>query len=109
MKKGISMYAIVSTGGKQLKVAVGDLVAVEKLNAQIGDELDLDVLFLADEDQIIMDKDALEKVKVAVEVVDHFRGEKLVIFKFKKRKGYKRTQGHRQDLTRIRIKEIRQG
>lgn len=103
------MYAIVSTGGKQLKVAVGDMVAVEKLNAQIGDELDLDVLFLADEDQIVMDKDSLEKAKVTVEVIDHFRGEKLVIFKFQKRKGYKRTQGHRQDLTRIRIKEIRQG
>lgn len=103
------MYAVVSTGGKQLKVAEGDIVTVEKLDAEIGTELDLDVLFLSDGDDVVVDKDALDKAKVTVEVVDHFKGNKVVIFKFKKRKGYKRTQGHRQDLTRVKVKSVRQG
>lgn len=103
------MYAVVSTGGKQLKVAEGDIVTVEKLDAEIGSELDLDVLFLSDGDDVVVDKDALDKAKVTVEVVDHFKGNKVVIFKFKKRKGYKRTQGHRQDLTRVKVKSVRQG
>lgn len=103
------MYAVVSTGGKQLKVAAGDIVTVEKLDAEVGAELDLDVLFLADGDEVVVDKDALDKAKVSVEVIEHFKGDKVVIFKFKKRKGYKRTQGHRQDLTRVKVKEVRQG
>lgn len=103
------MYAVVSTGGKQLKVAAGDVVTVEKLDAEVGTELDLEVLFLADGDEVVVEKDALDKAKVTVEVVEHFKGDKLVIFKFKKRKGYKRTQGHRQDLTRVLVKEVKQG
>lgn len=103
------MYAVVSTGGKQLKVAAGDLVTVEKIDAEPGTELDLDVLFLNNGDEVVVDKDALENAKVTVEVVEHFKGDKVMIFKFKKRKGYKRTQGHRQNLTRVLVKEVRQG
>ncbi|MBK5211977.1 MAG: 50S ribosomal protein L21 [Coriobacteriia bacterium] len=103
------MYAVVATGGKQLKVAEGDIVSVEKLNAEIGTTLDLDVLFLADGDSVITDKESLAKAKVTVEVVDQYRGEKVMIFKFKKRKGYKLTKGHRQNLTRVLVKEVRQG
>lgn len=103
------MYAVVATGGKQLKVAEGDIVSVEKLDAEIGATLDLDVLFLADGDTAITDKESLAKAKVTVEVVDQYRGEKVMIFKFKKRKGYKLTKGHRQNLTRVLVKEVRQG
>lgn len=102
------MYAVVATGGKQLKVAEGDVVAVEKLDAEVGAIVDFDVIFLADEDTIVTDASALAKAKVSGEVVEHFKGEKAMIFKFKKRKGYKRTRGHRQNLTRVLVKEVRQ-
>ena len=102
------MYAVVSTGGKQLKVAEGDVVAVEKLDAEVGSTVDLDVIFLADDDTIVADPASLEKAKVVAEVVEHFKGDKVMIFKFKKRKGYKRTRGHRQNLTRVLVKEVRQ-
>ena len=102
------MYAVVATGGKQLKVAEGDVVTVEKLDAEVGSTVDLDVLFLANEDSIVADPASLEKAKVVCEIVEHFKGEKVVIFKFKKRKGYKRTRGHRQQLTRVLVKEVRQ-
>lgn len=102
------MYAVVSTGGKQLKVAEGDIVAVEKLDAEVGSTVDLDVIFLADDENIVVDPASLEKAKVVAEVVEHFKGDKVMIFKFKKRKGYKRTRGHRQNLTRVLVKEVRQ-
>lgn len=100
------MYAIVATGGKQLKVAVGDVVSVEKLDAEPGQTVNFDVIFLADEDQITVDADSLASATVSGEVMEHFKGEKAIIFKFKKRKGYKRLKGHRQDLTRVRITDI---
>lgn len=103
------MYAVIATGGKQLKVKEDDIVVVEKLKAEVGDELELDVLFLANEDEAVFDKDALADAIVKVEVLEHFKGDKVTIFKFKKRKGYKRTQGHRQELTRVKVKEVRQG
>lgn len=100
------MYAVVATGGKQLKVSAGDVVSVEKLNAEPGTTVDLDVIFLADEGEITVDTDKLAAAKVTAEVLEHFKGEKAVVFKFKKRKGYKRTKGHRQDLTRVRITDV---
>lgn len=100
------MYAVVSTGGKQLKVAEGDIVTVEKLDAQVGETVTLDVLFLSDGDTTVVDPAGLDKVKVTAEVVEHVLGEKVLIFKFKKRKGYKRTQGHRQVLTRIKVTAV---
>lgn len=103
------MYAIVATGGKQLKVAAGDVVTVEKLSADPGQTVNFDVIFLADEDQITVDVDALAAATVTAEVVEHFKGEKAMVFKFKKRKGYKRTKGHRQDLTRVRITDVAAG
>lgn len=103
------MYAIVATGGKQLKVAAGDVVAVEKLDAEPGQTVNFDVIFLADEDKITTDADALASATVTGEIVEHFKGEKAIIFKFKKRKGYKRLKGHRQDLTRVRITDVADG
>jgi large subunit ribosomal protein L21 len=100
------MYAIVATGGKQVKVAVGDVVTVEKLAAPVGESVAFDVLFLSDGDSIVVDPATLASAKVTGEVVEHFKGEKAVIFKFKKRKGYKRLKGHRQELTRVRITDV---
>lgn len=97
------MYAIVSTGGKQYKVAQGDVIDVEKLDAQPGDKVELDVLMLNDGATSIVDPTELESKKVAAEVLEQFKGDKVIIFKFKKRKRYKRTRGHRQNLTKLKI------
>jgi len=100
------MYAIVATGGKQLKVAAGDVVTVEKLDAAIGESVTFDVIFLADGEEITVDPTALASAKVTGEVIEQFKGEKAIIFKFKKRKGYKRLKGHRQNLTKVRITDV---
>jgi large subunit ribosomal protein L21 len=100
------MYAIVSTGGKQYKVAQGDVIDVEKLNAQPGDKVELDVLMLNDGVTSTVEPAALEGKKVVAEVMDQFKGQKVIIFKFKKRKRYHRTKGHRQNLTKLKIVEL---
>lgn len=100
------MYAIVSTGGKQYKVAKDDIIAVEKLPEAVGERVEFDVLFVSDGDTFVADADALAKMKATAEIVEHFKGEKQVVFKFKKRKGYKKLNGHRQNLTRVRIADI---
>lgn len=99
------MYAVVSTGGKQLKVEKGTEAVVEKLDVAVGESVVLDVLFVADGDSIVTGADA-ESASVTVEVVEHFKGDKQVVFKFKKRKGYKRTKGHRQNLTKVLVTDI---
>ena len=100
------MYAIVTTGGKQYKVAEGDTIAVEKLDVEPGNTVGLDVIFLADGSRIDTDAESIEKAKVFAEVVEHFKGDKALVFKFKKRKGYKRLNGHRQELTRLLVQSI---
>ena len=100
------MYAIVSTGGKQYKVAQGDVIDVEKLDAQPGDKVELDVLLLNDGENTVVDAATLEGKKVTAEVVEQFKGKKVVVFKFKKRKRYHRTKGHRQNLTKLQVVEI---
>ena len=100
------MYAIVSTGGKQYKVAKGDVIDVEKLDAQPGDKVELDVLMLNDGASPIVDAAPLADKKVTAEVVKQFKGQKQLVFKFKKRKRYHRTKGHRQNLTQLEVVEI---
>ena len=100
------MYAIVATGGKQYKVAKGDVLDVEKLDAQPGDKVELPVLLLNDGKQTIVDAVSLQDKKVTAEVVEQFKGEKVLVFKFKKRKRYHRANGHRQNLTKIQIVEL---
>ncbi len=97
------MYAIVSTGGKQYKVAQGDVINVEKLDAQPGDKVELDVLMLNDGATTTVEASALEGKKVVAEVLDQFKDKKVLVFKFKKRKRYRRTKGHRQNLTKLKI------
>jgi large subunit ribosomal protein L21 len=101
-------YAVVKTGGKQYRVQQGQHLLVEKLAADEGSTVELEpILFSGDES--VFDADGLKKVKVSAKVVGHEKGEKLRVFKFKPKRGYKRTAGHRQKLTRIEITEISNG
>jgi len=100
------MYAVVSTGGKQLKVEEGSVAVVEKLDAAIGEVVTLDVLFVSSEDAIVTGPEAGSEATVKAKVLEHFQGEKVKVFKFKKRKGYKRNKGHRQLQTRIQVTDV---
>lgn len=100
------MYAIIKTGGKQYKVAAGDYLNVEKLDAEVGSTVALDAIALVDGANVVADPAEAAKTKVEATVVEQFKGEKQLVFKFKKRKNYKRTRGHRQNLTRIQISAI---
>ena len=100
------MYAIVSTGGKQYKVAQDDVITVEKIEGEIGSSVELPVLFLNDGKKIVTDAAKLAKAKVTAEIVDQFKGEKQLVFKFKKRKRYHRLKGHRQQLTKVKITKV---
>ncbi|MBI4422584.1 MAG: 50S ribosomal protein L21 [Elusimicrobia bacterium] len=100
------MYAIIETGGKQFWVAPGDLLRVEKLALKEGSEVTLQALWAAGEPGADAKPKELPTAKVTAEVVRHFRGAKVIVFKKRVKKAYQKTQGHRQDLTEIRIKEI---
>jgi len=100
------MYAVVNTGGKQAKVEVGTVIAVDKLKAKVGDTVSLPVLMIADGETILAKPAELTGAGVTAQVLEHFLGDKQMVFKFKKRKGYKRTRGHRQQLTSVVILDI---
>ncbi|MDP9860418.1 large subunit ribosomal protein L21 [Olsenella profusa DSM 13989] len=100
------MYAIVTTGGKQYKVAKGDVIDVERLDAQPGDKVKLDVLMLSDGTQTVTGTADLGRKKVTCEVLEHLKDEKVLVFKLKKRKRYHRTKGHRQQLTRLEVSSL---
>jgi large subunit ribosomal protein L21 len=99
------MYAIVKTGGKQYRVERGQRLLVERLAAAEGSNVQLEPLMYRSE-EAVFDKAGLKDVKVTAKVVAHVRGEKLRVFKFKPKRGYKRRNGHRQDLTQIEVTEI---
>jgi large subunit ribosomal protein L21 len=102
------MYAIVKTGGKQYRVERGQRLLVERLPAEEGADVALEpILYRSDE--AVFDKAGLESVQVTAKVLAHVRGEKLRVFKFKPKRGYKRRTGHRQELTQIEVTEIAQG
>ena len=101
------MYAIIKTGGKQYKVAEGDIIKVEKLKAEVGDTVTFDDVKLLAKDGTVVDKKKLESVKVEGTVTGQEKAKKIVVLKFKRRKGYKRKQGHRQKLTRLQITKIK--
>jgi len=101
------MYAIIETGGKQYRVAEGDVVTVEKLDAAEGDSLDLSrVLMLADGDDVQLGKPYLDGAKVTAEVAEQGKHAKVRILKFKRRKHHLKRQGHRQSFTRLKITGI---
>jgi large subunit ribosomal protein L21 len=100
------MYAIVKTGGKQYKVAEGDVIEVEKLAGIPGDALSLPAVLLVDGDDLVTDAAVLANVAVTAEVVAHTKGPKIRIHKFKNKTGYHKRQGHRQPLTRVKVTGI---
>ncbi|MBE6469487.1 MAG: 50S ribosomal protein L21 [Coriobacteriaceae bacterium] len=100
------MYAIVQTGGKQYKVATDDVLTVEKIEGEAGAKIELPVLFLNDGKKIITDPAKLEKAKVTAEILKQFKGEKQLVYKFKKRKRYHKLKGHRQNLTQVKITKV---
>jgi large subunit ribosomal protein L21 len=100
------MYAIVKTGGKQYRVEQGQYLLVERLPVDDGAKLELQPLLYVDGDTVV-DGDDLGKVKVEAKVLAHERGPKLRIVKFKPKRGYKRRNGHRQELTRIEVTQIK--
>ncbi|MBC7680337.1 MAG: 50S ribosomal protein L21 [Pseudorhodobacter sp.] len=103
------MYAIVKTGGKQYKVAVGDAVEIEKLTEVAGAAVVLPALLLVDGETVTSDADALAKVTVNAEVVAQTKGPKISIMKYKNKTGYKKRMGHRQRLTQVRVTDISKG
>ena len=100
------MYAIVKTGGKQYKVAEGDVIEVEKLDAAAGAEVSLPAILLVDGSTVTHDADTLAKASVTAEVVAQSKGPKIRIHKFKNKTGYHKRQGHRQKLTQLRITSV---
>ncbi len=101
------MYAIVKTGGKQYRVEKGQTLLVERLPEEEGATVALEPLLYRSDDTVF-DAAGLAKVKVDAKILEHLRGPKLRVFKFKPKSGYKRTNGHRQELTRIEVTEIKQ-
>ncbi len=100
------MYAIVRAGGRQEKVSVGDVLVIDKVTAKAGDSVELAPVLLVDGASITTDTAALAKVKVTVEVVAPFKGPKITIMKFKNKTGYRKRQGHRQHLTKVKVTSI---
>lgn len=101
------MYAVIKTGGKQYRVSEGDILAVERLEGDIGSTISFDsVLAVGGGEGLKIGKPFLEGATVDAEVLVQARAKKVLVFKFKRRKGYKRTKGHRQYFTRVRVKSI---
>jgi large subunit ribosomal protein L21 len=100
------VYAIVRAGGRQEKVSVGDLVTLDRVPAAAGSTIELPALLLVDGDKVTSAATELAQVKVEAEVVENFRGPKIVIQKFKNKTGYKKRQGYRSSLTKVKVTSI---
>jgi large subunit ribosomal protein L21 len=101
-------YAVVEVGGNQHRVSEGDYLLVDRIADKEGAKISLKPLMLRGKD-VVLDAKGLEKVKVEAEILNHERGEKIRVFKFKPKRGYKRTTGHRQELTRLKVTKITAG
>ena len=103
------MYAVIKTGGKQYKVEEGDTIQIEKLDAEKGDTITFaDVLFVGG-DEYKLGSPKLEGITVSAKIVRQMRAKKIIVFKMKRRKGYRKKQGHRQNLTEVTITQIAAG
>jgi large subunit ribosomal protein L21 len=101
------MYAVIETGGKQYRVAPGQIIQIDTLAGDIGTDVEFDrVLALSNEANELVLGDALKTARVRGKISAHGRGDKILVFKFKRKKQYKRTKGHRQNYTRVQVQEI---
>ncbi len=104
------MYAVIATGGKQYRVQKDDVIDIERINGDVGSKLTFDeVLLVGEGAKIECGTPLLKSAEVNAEIVDQFRGKKLTVFKMKRRKGYRKKHGHRQELTKIKIDGISAG
>lgn len=102
------MYAVIETGGKQYRVAKGDTLEIERLEAEAGKPFTFDrVLLVENEGKVTIGAPTVAAASVVADVAAHLRGEKKIAFKMRRRKGYHRTVGHRQELTRVTITDIK--
>ena len=100
------MYAIIATGGKQYRVSEGDVIYIEKIDAQVDSTVSFDVLLMGNDGDVKIGTPVVEGVKVEGKVVGQIRGEKIVVYKYKSKKNYRRKQGHRQLYTKVEITKI---
>ena len=101
------MYAIVRSGGRQHKVAVGDVVEIDKVTDEVGSSIELTPLLVVDGDSVTSDAAGLGKITVTAEVLGLTKGPKIRIIKFKNKTGYKKRQGHRQKYTQVKVTGIK--
>jgi large subunit ribosomal protein L21 len=104
----MSMYAVIESGGKQYKVEKGTSLLVDRLDAKEGDKVALRAVMFRDK-EVIAEPKQLEKVKVEATVAEHLRGPKIKVFKYKPKKGYRRRAGHRSELTKLEVTEVKMG
>lgn len=101
------MYAVIKTGGKQYRVSKGDKIFVEKLEGNVGDAVSFDQVLLLGGEAVKIGKPLVSGAKVEAKILEHGRGEKVIIFKFRRRKNYHRKTGHRQPFTTLQITDIK--
>ncbi len=104
----MSTYAVIESGGKQYKVEKGSSLLVDRLDAKEGDKVALRAVLFRDK-EVVAQPQELEKVKVEAKVAEHLRGPKIKVFKYKPKKGYRRRAGHRSELTRLEVTELKLG
>lgn len=100
------MYAVLETGGKQYKVSQGDVISVEKLSAKPGEKVELNKILMIGGEKTVIGNPVVKSAKVIGEVIKQDRADKVIVFKMKRRKNYRRTRGHRQAFTSLKITEI---
>ena len=100
------MYAIVRSGSKQQKVAVGDVIEIDPVSTAVGETVMLPVVMVVDGDKVTSDASTLDKAGVAAEVLGASKGPKIIIQKYKNKTGYKKRQGHRQKYTQVKVTDI---
>lgn len=100
------MYAIVESGGRQYRAEVGHTFSVEKLPYEVGEQIELDVLLVSNDDDVRIGQPVIDGASVKVTVVDQYKGKKIFVWKYRPRKRYRRRKGHRQHYTRLRVDEI---
>lgn len=100
-------YAIIETGGKQYRAEKGESLLVDRLSADEGDKVTLKPLMFRGDGSVVLESAELEKVKVEARVAEHLRGEKIRVFRYKPKKGYRKRHGHRSELTRLEVLDVK--